>query len=227
MKSATRAAVALITLSLAAGTAAAPKRHLKLGKSSASVTAINAAAAGELSAATIATLQSLDPTLLAQPVAVVATRQRAGGVRVIVETPPRGTLTGSGSGIVLARGIYGSQGGSIETFPARVPGGAQAADAGLPGAAAAACMQLAKKRALAANFVLIVQPAIDHFDVIYSPIPYKESQTQIFAITSAGKPGRTSSAGVPQLPPVKPQQSAPQTDPDTPQTNVHTEDNPN
>jgi len=226
MKSATKAAVALITLSLATGTAAAPKRHLKLGKSSADQTAINAATAGELSAATIATLQSLDPTLLAQPVAVIATHQRAGGVRVIVETPPRGSLTGSGRGIVLARGVYGSQSGSIETFPARVPGGAQPADVGLPDAAAAACTQLAKKRALSASFVLIVQPAIDHFDVIYSPIPYKESQTQIVAITSVGKPGRTSSSGVPQLPPVKPQQNTPETDPNAP-ANIHTEDNPN
>jgi hypothetical protein len=194
-------AAAMLTIA-AAHEASAAKAHGHRRTTAKAAAGKSIAADAATSAAIVAALESCPPTLFAQPVAVVTGREK-GSIRVTIETPPQGALTGSGKGTKLASGTFGTDGGEIATYPDHMPPSSEKADPNLTQAAVSACRTLFADHALTTAFVIVVQPAGTRYDVIYSPIPYVESQTRVVPVTVA-LPATGTGQPQTQLPPALP-----------------------
>ena len=147
----------------------------------------------------ISTVEAGDAAVYNQPIAVIATRSGS-RVRVVLETPPRGVLGNAEGAKDIATATYVGDVGAMETNPNYVPDATEDIDTNMPIAAGRACERLAALHKLTSSFVLDVQTEDGRdYSVIYSPIPYSESQTQIVTLRGIGKP-RSMQDSIPALP---------------------------
>jgi hypothetical protein len=158
-----------------------------------------------LTAAIVSAVESGDPVIYNQPVAVIATHSGR-AVRVVLETPPHNALGNAGAPVKLAVATYSGDSGAMESYPDHIPKAGANVDSNMPTAAGNACEQIAELGNLKPAFVLVVQHAPEGYRVIYSPIPYQENQTRIITVTGLGKGSSQNTAApaeAPKLPPVK------------------------
>lgn len=206
------AAMMTVTATHAAKAAQAHGRHYTAKKAVAQPVTADATT----SAAIVAALDSSPPAMFAQPVAVIARRDK-GSIHVTIETPPAGAMMGSGKGTTLASGTFGADGGQFATYPERIPPGADKVDPYLSQAAVSACQTLYASHALTTSFVIIVQPTVNRYDVIYSPIPYLESKTRVVPVTNVAKlAGSDQTQAAPPAPAQKPEPPAEAPKPEPP-----------
>ena len=204
------AAVALLTTGCLAlpGAEAAGRKHrapAQAYKRTVSQHAVRLSQDPDMVAALASTVESLDPAFLTQPIAVIGTRSN-GLVQVIVETPPRGALAGYGKPVRLATASYHGDNGAIETHAETAPEVSGKLDLSLPLVGGTAIEQLAAAGTLTTAFVLVVQPANNGYNVIFSPIPYVASQLKVITVTTvvpnyANPAIVTPSPNTPALPP--------------------------